>query len=182
MYRIKSNPHSEFISYLDRQNTKLIPRFNGKPIGDRWIKNLPVRLAWSEDNDGSELGSHFPFLLDDGILACSGKAWDCLKLLIGEHVEALELDCQDGQFFALNVLTIKECLNYEESQLTYWADGYGGIQSVQRLVFRSGCSDNAPIFKIPEFIMLSIYVSEAFKAVVEANNLKGMIFRQVPEK
>jgi len=49
------------------------------------------------------------------------------------------------------------------------------------MTFLPECYGEKPIFKIPEWVLSDVFVTDAFKDIVEQNELKGLIFKEIPE-
>lgn len=121
----------------------------------------------------------FPYL-GAGVPCFSGRAWDLLRPLIAEHAQALPLICDDGEFWAINVLTtLPETFDWDRAE-------YKRLQTTQRyvwldrVVLRSSRRSWPPIFKLGEPVdTVRTYVSEEFKRAVEAFRLVGARFLPV---
>ncbi len=85
-----------------------------------------------------------------------------------------------GNFWAVNVLEVLDCLDHSLSEFEYLASG--NLKHITRYVFKPNCIENKPIFKIPERKGKQIFVSDEFKALVENNGLKGLTFKKVWEE
>jgi hypothetical protein len=113
-----------------------------------------------------------------GVLALSARAREALLPMIGDAAELLPLQCEEGDFYLLNVLQVLDCLDRERSDITYWDDG--SIRSVRRFAFQASCLDDKHIFKLPLHNYSRIYVSQLFKDSVEQQALKGLRFELAP--
>ena len=113
IYFVKHDTRYPFLGFLKESDGYKMPRFYGQPVTNLWT-NPTVDLRIEED---MEMEGNFPYLLSSGILACSGKAWSFLKPLIAHNVEAFQLMCDEGEFYALNILDVIDCLVYSHSHI-----------------------------------------------------------------
>ena len=124
---------------------------------------------------------------------CDAETRKIISGLIGDHVEFLPLifhkgahpksfttAALDDEYYAINVLTTLDCLDYDRSEFIYFKST-GGIRSVRNRVFKPDCIGDAPIFKLPILNRVTTYVTDSFKQLVDANNLTGLEFRKVWE-
>jgi uncharacterized protein DUF1629 len=159
---------------------KKVPWFKGKPIGDAWSP-LEVSInaydvyedTWATPNPGD-----FPYFRVGGVLACSERALKVLEPLVAPYIEILPLYCKQGNFFALNVLNVIDCIDTGRSVIEYFSDR---PPDIHKLRFNLECVGDVPIFKIPQRILTTIFVSDAFKSLVEGYHLEGLIFTLMPE-
>ncbi len=164
--------HYQNLGLLHLEKDWQIPTysFNGTPLKSQW-NPLDVYIE-----DPQLLPSDFPSIT--GIpLIVTGKSYSTIFPLIGEHVEFLPLNSTDfylKDLFAVNVLTVIDCLDRDQSKIVYFSDG--NVADVEQFVFKLDCLGNAPIFKIPEHRVNRTFVSDAFKRLIEKNNLVGLMF------
>ena len=104
----------------------------------------------------------------------SEEAWNTLGPLIKNDTEALPLIGPDGNYFAINVFRIVECLDLSRAEVTKRLGGR--VAKVVTYCFKPGCLDGLNMFLLPETIGLEVLVSEHFKNCVEANSLEGLRF------
>ena len=121
-------------------------------------------------------GSNFPgfYMLP----AWDAKAIALLDPLVGDAVEYLPLDCDEGEFWLVNVLDVADCLDWEQSELTYFDDG--GLKGIGRYVFKPNCLEGHHMFRTPEHKYSRIFVSDEFKSLVENSDLVGLRFVPAP--
>jgi len=178
VYRIRHAGSYQYLGTLNEDESQKFPLFNGKSLRDKW-KDIPTQLFTEEHMN---LDGDFPYFLYGGVLVCSARAWDHLKSLISNEVEHFQLNCvncTDRSFYALNVLNVIDCLDYSRSKIDHFKTGR--IKSIQNMTFLPNCYRSTNIFKIPEWILSDVFVTQEFKATVEHNNLKGLIFTKIEE-
>lgn len=157
-----------------------VPQFLGQSIGDTWSQwaNLPVHRVM--ESPSHILESDFYAYRGSRGIAAARQAWEILHPLVGNSVEALPLACSDVNLVALNVILTLDCLDLSyayiqpnASRSSYW---YRDVRVKDNL-----CRGK-PIFKVPKRKHPSnIYVSDEFKALVEANHLRGLKFIELKE-
>lgn len=107
----------------------------------------------------------------------SEKAKQALESLIGSHCEILPLiELRNKVYYAVNVLTVVDCLNHKWSKISYSPSDPGRILSISSYIFDvKKIPSDVPIFKIPED-MYSVFVTKLFVDAVIANGLRGACF------
>lgn len=116
-------------------------------------------------------------------VVCDLEAKQIISDLLENHVEFLPLaspTVTNTEYFAINVLQILDCLDYEGCEFTRFKST-GGIRSVRKFEFKRDRIGGIPIFKLPILRSISTYVNDEFKQLVEDNNLTGLEFRKVWE-
>ena len=103
------------------------------------------------------------------------KAVSILSDLIEGNAEILPLDCEDGEFYAINVTNIIECIDYEKSQYKTFRDGKR-IMRFTKYVFQEEKIKNISLFKILDEPLKRPFVSDEFRKRVIENNLSGFVF------
>ena len=147
--------------------------FNGIPLIGQW-NPLDVYIENPE-----LLPSDFPSIT--GIpLIVTETSYSALFSVIGNHVEFLPLNCTDcnlKELYAVNVLTMLDCLDHTQSKIVYFSDS--NVADVEQFVFKHNCLGEIPIFKIPEHRVNRTFVNDAFKTLIEKNKFKGLVFVSV---
>jgi Immunity protein family (Imm11) len=111
----------------------------------------------------------------------SHRAWNALQPRVTRSVEALPIFLPSGEpLFAINVLDLVDCLDQATTQLSR-SNVTGRVSSVQRYGFKDGACEGKVMFKTPETKGLEVLVTDTFKRAVEANHLRGVIFRKIGE-
>jgi hypothetical protein len=121
----------------------------------------------------------FPWLRQH-VPVLSEAAWRRLAPLIGASVEALPLASPDGPYYAINVLRVLDCLDRERSDIDHFPSG--GISWVDRYALRPDCVGEHPIFKLSGLELKEVFVSEAFKRVVDDSDLTGFVFTRIDQE
>lgn len=144
----------------------------GRPVKDTWGL-VRVRLFREVDDFENRQASDCPYLAP-GVPTLTAKSLEALRDLVEPHAEVLPLVSEDGQFFALNVTTLAEALDYEHSEVKRFRDG--GVMDVKKHAFIPGLVNGLPIFKLPEFSRSRVYVTDSFVERVQRHGLTGFKF------
>lgn len=155
------------LKILAENALEMVNRLNGNKISASW-QPVPVgRVHRKRRGD-------FPSML--GVVTFSERAWQTLKPLIGQSVEALPLLCKDELFYAINVFE-KVSLDFERAEVKRLSDGV--IIRVKKYAFKHEDITTKHIFTPKEVMYSKPIVSEAFKHIVEKNGLEGLIFKEI---
>lgn len=164
--------HYHCLAFADRNIwSNIVQMFRGVSLLQSW-KPLAVYI------DERKLPGHFPSLAGGLPPIFNKHALEVLNPLIEGSVEALPLIFDEDELYAINVLDVADCLDVKKSEIEYFPDG--GVMYVSRHVFNKEClGDERHIFKIPQEIVKRVFVSDAFKKLVEKEHLEGLNFRQI---
>lgn len=179
LWQIRQSPHFKALVYVHTADVSkaLIPHPPGQRFGDLW-KTYPLQFSTAPEDEHNLEGSDFPSFRG-GMLTCSRRALVALSPLLGDHVEILSLNCQGYDYSLLNVLTIVDCVDYSRTEAGTWPSGAKRIRGMP--YFLPGCVPDVPIFKIQEWSMGNLFVSDEFKEVVERYDFVGLRFFPVKE-
>ena len=146
---------------------------NGTSLTDEWE---PVEIVFD-----MSMGviSDFPGL-QEAIPVFSRRAWEILGPLVSNDVEALPLTCPQGEYVAINVLSIVDCLDQERSIYKRRPDGR--IRQISSYAFKPNCLHSKHMMKLQETKNLETFVSDDFLQLVNANCLSGAVFRPIVDE
>ena len=142
--------------------------FDGRRHLKTWKKVLVKR---TEPEKQLELGDAPRFTLP----VLSKRALRYLKPLIKENTEVLPLKFNESKYFALNIITVLDAIDYEKSVYTTFSDKKK-IMLFDKYAFIEEKISNIPIFKIVDEPRGNGFVSDEFKRMVEDNDLLGFKF------
>ena len=114
--------------------------------------------------------SHIP-VFDD-------KALEVLLPLIKNEVEVLPLAFSERNFYAINITTVLDCIDYDKSQYRTYSDGKR-IMVFERYSFKEKLIKNKSIFKIIDEPLRNPFVSDEFRDLVISSGLTGFEFKLV---
>ncbi|MDB5056271.1 MAG: hypothetical protein JWM44_4321, partial [Bacilli bacterium] len=142
--------------------------FKGK-ANTRWV---PIEV----ENYSKGKKSDTPYLTS-GIPIFNDKALEVLQELIKGNVEILPLIYQEHKLFALNVINVLDCIDYEKAKIKTFDDGT--FWKFIKYAFKINAIQNENIFKIPEMLKIRVYVTDTFRDKVIESGLKGFKFIEV---
>lgn len=149
-----------------------IQAFDGRRIQNPW---KPILVKRMEPEKKLELGDAPGFVLP----VFSKRALAVLDPLIKNSVEKLELRFAEAEYYAINVISVLDVIDYDKSKYITYRDGKR-IMTFQKYVFRE-CEQlkDVNIFKIVDEPRRRAFVSDEFKKAVERNGLLGFKFKLV---
>ncbi len=118
-------------------------------------------------SDSPGLSPHIPVF--------SEKAAFVLNGFLAGNAEMLPLDCADGNFYAVNVTTVLDCIDYQRARYKTFRDGKR-IMRFTEYAFDAQEIEGIHIFKIKDEPLKCPFVSEGFKKAVEGNCLTEFRF------
>lgn len=113
--------------------------------------------------------------ISPGIPVLDLKAVEVLKDLLGNNTEVLPLKCKKGEFFAINICDVLDCINYEKSQYEKY-DNSDRIMVFEKYEFFQDCLEDVNIFKIIDEPERRAFVSDKFRERVLESKLTGFRF------
>ena len=142
--------------------------FDGRNHSKSW---LPLRVR-KESSDKEKPLSDAPYFF---VPVFSKKALECLYAIMADDVEVLPLEYDDGEYYAINVVSVIDVIDYEKSDFIKFNN------SDKIMLFKSYafCKDKIKdqnIFKIIDEPRRRAFVSEKFKQIVDENHLTGFNF------
>ncbi len=111
----------------------------------------------------------------------SERAWTALKPIIGDACEALPvIHPFAGTYFLIHVMRTIDALDVDASEVDRYQSGDKRIARIYRYSFRPKLIEGKHIFKLPRDCGRSLIVDDEFRKAVEANQLRGLRFRELP--
>lgn len=132
--------------------------------------------------DGFKVSECPNFWGSTGVIMLSHKAKEVLEPFIGQTVEFLPLVdlANNKKYYALHFLKYLNAIDYEKAELKKLSDG--SIVSFKKYSFNPEMVKNEYIFKVyllDRHYTTVVFVTEAFKKLVEKYNLEGFGFVEV---
>jgi len=146
-------------------------RFDGNPMKKNWrgqekFAFIPRRLP---KGDTPGLSTHIPVF--------NSKAVKVLADLLQSNGEFLPITCDGKDFFVFNVTRVIDALDEANCELKLFSDG--GIMDIVRYAFFYEKLAGVNIFKIPQAVLMDVFVTDPFVDRVKGAGLKGFEFRLV---
>lgn len=148
-----------------------IQAFDGRSHLKSW---KPIKVKRMEPEKGFELSDAPGFIFP----VFSRRALNCLEPLINKNVEILPLDFDEKEYLGINIITVLDAVDYENSIYKTYRDGKR-IMAFKKYAFLPNVIENVSIFKISDEKTRYAFVSDEFKQTVEINNLTGYRFKLV---
>jgi hypothetical protein len=145
------------------------PHFKGQPISE-WGDIVAVL------NQGKGKYSDAPYFTA-GKPIFSEKAVESLRELITDHVQVLPILYDKYPIYAINVLRVIDCINYEKAKVRSLSDGF--VVGFEQFAFIKERLQDATIFKIRELLSTEIFVTDLFRDQVLKSKLIGFTFKEV---
>lgn len=149
--------------------------FRGAPIIDTWYP-MAIEPMRDADNVAGEKRVGDCTVLYGTKPAFSAKAVDFLIDLLAPNGELLPMDFLGEPWFGFNVTTVVDVLDHDLSQIDFFPGTMRAVY-VRRYAFVPAAIKH-PIFKIPEYLSVTL-VTEEFKNAVLAARLGGLAFKEV---
>lgn len=151
----------------------MIQSFCGNSLQNEWV---PIEVECGEPEKALPI-SDFP-LLYSHIPVLSSKAFTILSPTIKDDVEFLQIAHKGEDYYALNVVSILNCVDYQKSVFRRFPST-GRIMAFQQYAFNVSEVKNHHIFKIPDEPLRYPFVSDQFRSLCIENKLTGCKFEQV---
>lgn len=111
----------------------------------------------------------------------SERAKESLDKIVGNHLEFIPIGTfEKSKYYLLNVLSIINCLDEKESDITYSNDNPDRVLVISNYIFKENVKINTPIFKIPQRLN-RIFVTKEFVDCLIDNKLTG-VFVENPQE
>jgi hypothetical protein len=153
---------------------QLAIQLNGEIRKDTW-KPIPVRILKS--NQGRPLAySDSPWMTAHGLVFRETALVHMRTEIQGEF---LPLSCDEGALVVLNSISVAEALDEAASTIKRFKSGK--IMDIQRHTFRPRHIAKLNTFRIPNYQVSPIFVSDHFVRRWQTANLKGLSFQKIWE-
>lgn len=144
-----------------------VQTYDGRQKFANWNPVKVKRMYDKEFSNSPGLSSHIPVF--DKI------AVETVKDLLSRNAEILPLDCNDGEFYAINVTKVLDCIDYEKAEYKTYRDGKR-IMRFTKYAFDISKVSSEHLFKIVDEPLRRPFVSDEFRDRILSNNLTGFKF------
>jgi hypothetical protein len=145
----------------------LVNQFQGKSI-QNW-EPLSVKSVKGHKSDAVSFLTGIPIF--------SQEAINIVDKFLKSTVEILPLAHEGYNLFALNVINVVDCIDYEKAIVDEIIPGF--FTGFKKYAFKAGVLRGQHIFKIPEQLKNKVFVSDEFRNQVLQSKLKGFKFIEV---
>ena len=157
-----------WLTMVDDGDFQVISEVKGSILGDNWSP-LAVTILEEEDHEGRVL-SDFPYF--GGIPTFSKTAVDALEDLLMPNGELLPLASASGEFYLYNVTRFSNRLDEGLSKIERFATS-GRVKRITSYAFHAAVAEEAPIFKVVQMPLGSVFVTDTFVERVRQSSLSG---------
>lgn len=157
----------ENLTWKEELGIDYIQSFDGTEKIKNWNPMKVKRMYDRKFSNTPGLSPHIP-VFDE-------KAIGVLDDLLIGNAEILPLDCEEGSFYAINVINVIDCIDYEKSQYKTFRDGKRIMRFI-KYVFTERKIEGVNLFKIKDEPLKRPFVSEEFRKRVVDNDLTGFKF------
>ncbi len=165
----------EWVVCCDERDFEVFRDFDGTPRRDTWTP-VAVRVL-RHDEHGAELSpAELPWL-GSHVLVLTAKAANVLRRDLEPFGELLPLSCDDAELYVYNALRVIDALDEDHAELVRFSSGR--ILKILRHAFRPEAVQDVHVFKIPQMLRGSIFVTKEIVAAVRSSGLKGTEFEQI---
>jgi hypothetical protein len=155
------------------QDWEIVYEFNGTAIGERW-KPFEVEFMKEECIEQLPQGD-FPHLFA-AVPVLNARAVEVLWPILEGNGELLPLRSNHGDYFIFNVTNVVDALDEETSDIVRFSDGKR-ILDIKRFEFRASELASVDIFKLPQDLLSSVFVTDKLMNAVTNAGLLGFDFR-----
>lgn len=168
------------LEHSDIEDYDMMFNMDGSSKKDSWWPRIIKRY-----NDNPQLGDYTATTSSGETMIIERKAIEKLKPLMG-NIEVLPLKCDFGDYWAINVLDVLKCIDYEESEFMLLSDeiqdGRPRIMYFEKYSFKPDAIKGFNIFKIIDAPMSGIFANEVFVNAVKENAITGFEFKLLWER
>lgn len=152
---------------------KILDFFTGIPIKEKWF-DIQTKI-YLEGDKPKKPASDFPSF-GAGRPILSAKAVEALKdiLLNNGEILPITLEGKKDSYYAFNTTTIIDALDEEKSIVTRFKNG--SVMQINKYEFIPDKLKGLTIFKIPQLVRNTVYVTDKFVTRVKKENLTGFDF------
>lgn len=157
----------ENLTWKKKISVDELQSFDGRKKAGSWKPVRLERIYGREYGNSIGLASHIPVF--------DKKAVGALKDFLAGNAEILPVDCEDGDFYMVNVIKVLDCIDYDKSEYKTFSDGIR-IMRFKKYSFIENAVRGEHLFKIKDEPRRRPLVSDEFKQRVADYGLTGFCF------
>lgn len=157
-----------------------VARTNMLPLG-LLLRGQPLRQVWDPPEVEELLDHELPTgpIGDCAYLSAvptfSQRAVEALRPLLELNGELLPVRCACGEYYVYNVTRVLDALDERQSDVTYF-ESSGRVMTIDTHVFSAAALVDASIFRIPQIVASTPFVTSRFVSLVHEHALTGFDF------
>lgn len=161
------------LTMLNKMSIEDVQSFDGSSKKDKWECPEVVRLEPEKRLVLSDAPGFYPH-----IPVFNGKAIGILKKYLEQTSEILPLKNSENIFYAINIVKVLDCINYDKSEFKMFKDGKR-IMRFKKYSFFKDSLEGSNIFKIIDEPLGNPFVTDNFRNTILENGLTGFVFKLV---
>lgn len=175
IYLLEPDPEKYlWLTLHNEADSKLLePISEAKPVAASW-KPVTVEPIVEDADDRYKVLSDFPAFWTHPVM--SKKAIVALRDFLNENTELLPVTGKP--YHIVNVTRLLDVLDEDKSQLQRFASS-NDIMHISEYWFKENRLDNVPIFRLPQYRSVEVFVNHEFRERVDNAGLTGFVFKQV---
>jgi hypothetical protein len=165
----------EWVVCGDERDFEVFHDFDGTPRRDTWTP-VSVRILRHDEHGVRLSPAELPWL-GSHVLVLTAMAANVLRRDLEPFGELLPLSCDDAELYVYNALRVIDALDEDHAELVRFSSGR--ILKIVRHAFRPAAVKDVHVFKIPQMLRGSIFVTTEIVAAARSAGLKGTEFEQI---
>lgn len=165
----------EWVIPVDEADSETFRSFDGTPRRASW-RPVPVTVLRSDEDGEPWRAADLPWL-GSHVLVVSARAAERLGEQLQRDGELLPLACADAALFVFNPLRVVDALDEEHSDLVRFAGGR--VMRITRHAFRRDRLGDVGVFKVPQLLRGSLFMTAEFVDRLRATGFEGTDFERV---
>jgi hypothetical protein len=153
---------------------EIFRKFDGTPRRNVWTP-IRVRLLHEDEDKHPLAESDIPWL---GAYApvLRSHALEAVGNLLAEFGELLPLSSVEAELHVFNALRVVDALDLQRSDVDFFPNS-NRIMRIARYAFVGDLVRQSAVFKVPQLLSHSVYLSGEAVRAIQAAHLKGVGFR-----
>lgn len=171
--------HYQTLVPKNEDDFDLIYKINGVEIGGNWRPFMVEPLIESQDEENLPSGD-FTLMTTSALPVFSNKSVNALREKLLSNGELLPVVTDRETYFVYNITTLVDALDIQKCDAEYFTNGK--LMVVRTYSFFYEKLRGLVIFKVPQFPLGPVFVTDEFVKQVERQDLKGFKFKSVWEE
>lgn len=160
-----------FLTYSNDESYRYLRnKFMGRLMLNEWT---PLQIEDTKMNI-----KRYDFCRLSAVPVFNERSFVLLKDILGESVEYLRYEHKVENYYAVNVLSVIDCVDLSNSQVVR-DEEYNVVKDIKKYEFIKDAVENEVIFKTPHFKSTRIFVTDRFRDRVLETRLTGFEFLEV---
>lgn len=151
------------------------PRFQATSRREEWVApNASFYASSGYSSNSVSLPDITTWMT--GLLVLNQKSYDCLNTILARSGEFLPIQADGVDYYLFNTLSVIDDCHIYKTKAVSDPDVYDGLTNI---LFDDVATEKLAVFKSTIDHCLFAFCSDQLKALVEENDLQGLIFEEV---